>query len=321
MNSKWKMLLLISFALSLMLIKHHFRIKKHLQKTSLCWDHETEEPQLSDWFNPKKRVDVITTTDWLAPVIWEGTYNTQVLEKYYKRLNITIGLVVWATGKFTGEDLQQFIQSANKHFMIGYNVVFYILMDDFSRLPHIELGPLRTFKLLAIGSEGKVWEDLNVIGMKNLNMYIIKHIEREVDFLFSMTINQIFKNDFGVETLGKSVAQLHAWWYFENAKKVPYERRSKSAAFIPFGKGDFYYDSAIFGGTPQEVLTFTAEYQKAVTNDTKNGLRSTYECHLNKYFFINKPTKLLSPEYNWDPTFRTPPQIKCVKIARQSKRI
>lgn len=223
--------------------------------------------------------------------------------------------------RFTGEELQQFIQSANKHFMIGYNVIFYILMDDFSRLPHIELGPLRTFKLLAIGSEGKVWEDLNVIGMKNLNVYIIKHIEREVDFLFSMTINQIFKNDFGVETLGKSVAQLHAWWYFENAKKVPYERRSKSAAFIPFGKGDFYYDSAIFGGTPQEVLTFTAEYQKAVTNDTKNGLRSTYECHLNKYFFINKPTKLLSPEYNWDPTFRTPPQIKCVKIARQSKRI
>nr|XP_019586730.1 PREDICTED: glycosyltransferase 6 domain-containing protein 1-like [Rhinolophus sinicus] len=284
-------------------------------------DHETEEPQLSDWFNPKKRLDVITTTDWLAPVIWEGTYNTQVLEKYYKRLNITIGLVVWAAGKFIGEDLKQFIQSANKHFMIGYNVIFYILMDNFSRIPHVELGPLRTFKLLAIVSEGKVWEDLNVMGMKTLNVYIIKHMEREVDFLFCMTANQIFKNDFGVETLGKSVAQLHAWWYFENAKKVPYERRPKSAAFIPFGKGDFYYDSAIFGGTPQEVLTFTAEYQKAVTNDTKNGLRSTYECHLNKYFFINKPTKLLSPEYNWDPTFRTPPQIKRVKIARQSKRI
>lgn len=47
----------------------------------------------------RKRPDVITTTDWLAPVIWEGTYNRQVLEKYYKRLNITVGLVVWATEK------------------------------------------------------------------------------------------------------------------------------------------------------------------------------------------------------------------------------
>nr|XP_044634841.1 N-acetyllactosaminide alpha-1,3-galactosyltransferase-like 1 isoform X5 [Equus asinus] len=98
MNSKRKMLLLISFALSLTLIKHHFRIKKHLQKMNFCWDHEAEEPQLSDWFNPKKRPDVITTTDWLAPVIWEGTYNRQVLEKYYKRLNITVGLAVCATG-------------------------------------------------------------------------------------------------------------------------------------------------------------------------------------------------------------------------------
>nr|XP_044634842.1 N-acetyllactosaminide alpha-1,3-galactosyltransferase-like 1 isoform X6 [Equus asinus] len=138
MNSKRKMLLLISFALSLTLIKHHFRIKKHLQKMNFCWDHEAEEPQLSDWFNPKKRPDVITTTDWLAPVIWEGTYNRQVLEKYYKRLNITVGLAVCATGKFTAQYLEKFIQSANKHFMIGYNVIFYILTDDVARLPRIE---------------------------------------------------------------------------------------------------------------------------------------------------------------------------------------
>lgn len=204
--------------------------------------------------------------------------------------------------------------------MTGYKVIFYILLDDFSRLPPIELGPLRTFKPFIV-SEEKMWEDFNVRGMKKLNGYIKEHIQHEVDFLFSMTVNQIFKSDFGVETLGKSVALLHAWWYFDNAKNVPYERRSKSAAFIPFGKGDFYYHSAIFGGTPHEVLTFTAEYQKAVTNDTKNGLSSTYECHLNKYFLINKPTKLLSPEYNWDLNFRTPPQIKHVKIAWQSKRI
>nr|KAF6433505.1 hypothetical protein HJG59_005708 [Molossus molossus] len=317
MNSKRKLLLFISFVLALTLIKHHFRIKKHLQKISLCWDHEAKEPRLSDWFNPKKRPDVITTTDWLAPVIWEETYNRQVLEKYYKRLNITIGLVVWATGKFTGQNLKQFIQSANKHFMIGYKVIFYIFMDDFSKLPPIELGPLRTFKLLYV-FKGKMWEDFNILHMKNLNMYIIQHIEHEVDFLFSMSINQIFKSSFGVETLGKSVAQLHAWWYFENVKNFPYERRFKSAAFIPFGKGDFYYHSAIFGGTPHEVLTLTEEYQKGVIHDTENELSSTYECHLNKYFFINKPTKLLSPEYNWDPIFRTPPQIKHVKIAWQS---
>ncbi|CAK6433682.1 unnamed protein product, partial [Pipistrellus nathusii] len=277
MNSKWKILLLVSFALSLTLIKHHFR------------DHEAEEPQLSDWFTPKKRPDVITTTDWLAPVIWEETYNRQVLEKYYKRMNITIGLVAWSTRKFTGHYLKQFIQSANKHFMIGYNVIFYILMDEYMLLPPIELGPLRTFKILPILRD-KFWEDFNVLYMKNLNVYIIEHIQHEVDFLFSMSINQIFKSNFGVETLGKSVAQLHGWWYFENVKKFPFERRPKSAAFIPFGEGDYYYNSAIFGGTPKEVLTFTAEYQKGIIHDTENKLSSTHERHINKYFFVNKPT-------------------------------
>ncbi|XP_066110421.1 glycosyltransferase 6 domain-containing protein 1-like [Saccopteryx bilineata] len=284
-------------------------------------DHEAEPPQLSDWFNPKKRPDVKTTTDWLAPIIWEETYNRQVLEKHYKRLNITIGLVIWATGKFTEQDLEQFIQSANKHFMIGYNAIFYILMEDFSSLPPIELGPLQTFKVLTVSKGQRIWEDFNITCMKHLNAYILKLIQHEVDFLFSMSINQIFKSDFGVETLGKSVAQIAARWYFENVKNFPYERRSKSAAFIPPGKGDFYYHSAIFGGTPQEVFNFTEEYEKAVTHDIENDLSSTYECHLNKYFFINKPTKLLSPEYNWDPAFRTPPQIKHVKIACQSKGI
>lgn len=48
----------------------------------------------------RKRPDVIATTGWLAPVIWEGTYNRQVLDKYYKRVNITIGLAVLDTGKY-----------------------------------------------------------------------------------------------------------------------------------------------------------------------------------------------------------------------------
>ncbi|XP_061012079.1 N-acetyllactosaminide alpha-1,3-galactosyltransferase-like 1 [Dama dama] len=282
-------------------------------------DQETGEPQLSDWFNPKKRPDVITTTNWLAPVIWEGTYNRPVLQKYYKRLNITIGLaVICVPRKFSNQSLTDFIQSANKHFLFGYSVVFYFLLDIFSTLPPIALGPLRTFKvfLMVKSDTGK---DFYFIYMNNFFDYIITHIQYEVNFLFVMNADQVFKDDFGVETLGKSVAQLSAWWYFKDGDTFPYERRLKSAAFIPFEEGDFYYHSAIFGGTVEEVLNLIREYQKGAIQDIKNQLSSTYEHHLNKYLFIKKPTKLLSPEYNWDPSFRTPPQIKCVKIAWQSK--
>lgn len=47
----------------------------------------------------RMRVDVITTTDWLAPVIWEGTFDREALEKYYRKQNITVGLVVFAVGR------------------------------------------------------------------------------------------------------------------------------------------------------------------------------------------------------------------------------
>ncbi|CAD7687377.1 unnamed protein product [Nyctereutes procyonoides] len=242
-----------------------------------------------------KRPDVKATTDWFAPIIWEGTYNRQVLEKYSKRLNITIGLAVFATGKFVDQYLQQFIHSANKHFMKGYSVIFYILMDDFSKLPPIKLDPLRTLKLCIIFKQ-HTWKDLNYIYMRNFNL---PFISQEVDFLFTMSVNQIFKTDFGVENLGKSVAQLHARWYF----------------------GNFFLFWQFLVAQPREVLAFTEEYIKGIQNDTRRGLQSTYECYLNKYLFINKPTKLLSPEYNWDLNFRTPPQIKSVKIAWQSTSI
>lgn len=45
--------------------------------------------------------------------------------------------------RFSAQDLQEFVHSANKYFMTGYNVIFYILVDNFT----IELGPLRTFKV------------------------------------------------------------------------------------------------------------------------------------------------------------------------------
>nr|XP_012627212.1 N-acetyllactosaminide alpha-1,3-galactosyltransferase-like 1 isoform X2 [Microcebus murinus] len=287
-----------------------------------CWNDQVEELQLSTWFNFKKRPDVIARTDWLAPIIWEGTYNRHALEKYYKKLNITIGLAVFATGKFIDQYLKQFIQSANKHFMIGYNVIFYIMVDDFRKLPYIELGPLRTCKMFAVFKDRtSLDQDFHLIYMMNLNVNIIAYIQHEVDFLFTMAVNQIFKSDFGVETLGSSVAQLHAWWYFKNSKDFPYERRSTSAAFIPLGQGDFYYHGAILGGMPHEVLNCIRECQNGMIKDNTNDLKSLYESHLNKYFFVNKPTKLLSPEYNWDPKFRTPSQIKHIKIEWKSERI
>ncbi|XP_046537197.1 putative glycosyltransferase 6 domain-containing protein 1 [Equus quagga] len=281
--------------------------------------NQGEELQLSEWFRPRRRPDVITTTDWLAPVIWEGTFNRRVLGKHYRNRNLTMGLAVFAISRIADQYLERFLESAKKHFMTGYRVVFYITVDDLDKMPDVDPGPLQTFQVFTLQEE-IWWQDFDLLRMRNLGEHIVQHIQGEVDFLFSMATNQIFQSDVGVETLGASVAQLHAWWYFKSTKDFPYERRRRSAAYIPYGKGDFYYDSAFVGGTPQQVLNLIEEYLKGVLQDKQNGLNSSYENHLNKYFFLNKPTKLLSPEYNWDVTFYPPPQVQFVKVAQHPKR-
>ncbi|XP_027278529.1 glycosyltransferase 6 domain-containing protein 1 isoform X2 [Cricetulus griseus] len=287
-------------------------------ETALCGlsgGLQEEELQLSDWFNPRRRVEVITTTNWLAPVVWEGTFDREVLEKYYRKWNISVGLAVFAVGRITDQYLDPFLQSASKFFMPGYSVIFYIMVDRHMQLPKMNYNPLHSFQIHIIGEE-RWWNNLDLMRMKLLAEHIHEHIRYEVDYLFSMSANLVFQNEFGVETLSTSVAQLHAWWYFRKTNDLPYERRPMSAAYIPFGLGDFYYSGAIIGGVPFHVLDLTQEYLKAVVLDAENGLNSTYEKYLNKYFYLNKPTKILSPEYCWDSTFKTPRQVWYMKIAQ-----
>ncbi|XP_068929880.1 N-acetyllactosaminide alpha-1,3-galactosyltransferase-like isoform X2 [Petaurus breviceps papuanus] len=316
MITKDKILFFLLFLLTLGLIIQEF----FHRVDQLNISHQSYELQLSDWFRPRRRPQVKTVTDWLAPIVWEGTYHESVLEDYYKKKNITVGLVVFAFGRYLDDYLEQFLSSAEKYFMVGHNSIFYIMADDSSKLLWIEMAPLHTFKVFGVqGAKG--WQDIRMMRMKIIGEHIVNHIQHEVDFLFCMDVDQVFENYFGVETLGESVAQIHAWFYKKKANDFKYERRPFSTAFIPFNMGDFYYHAAIFGGTPLQVLKLAQTCDREILQDKENGIEAVWheESHLNKYFFLNKPTKILSPEYCWDYSLKDNSDIDIVKISRQNK--
>lgn len=45
------------------------------------------------------RTDVVTVTPWLAPVVWEGTFDALLLDTIYKPKNISVAVTVFAVGK------------------------------------------------------------------------------------------------------------------------------------------------------------------------------------------------------------------------------
>ncbi|KAM7238522.1 hypothetical protein CapIbe_010042 [Capra ibex] len=281
---------------------YHFSTKK-VQRIYQCWsvNTQTEELKLSDWFFPNAVNRSNVTTSWAAPVVWHGTYDEVVLENYYASHRITVGLTVFAVGRYVDRYLHTFINSADKYFMVGQKVIIYVMIDDFSKVPWVDMAPLRMLKIFEIKQE-KRWQDISMMRMKTISEHVADHIQYEVDFLFCMDVDQIFVKKYGLETLGESVGQLHAHWYKTSPTELPYERSQLSEAYIPIGKGDFYYHAAVFGGTPVQVLSIARECFRGIMNDKKNNIEAVWhdESHLNKYFFLHKPTKILSPEYCWD---------------------
>ncbi|XP_074871962.1 LOW QUALITY PROTEIN: N-acetyllactosaminide alpha-1,3-galactosyltransferase-like [Carettochelys insculpta] len=287
--------------------------KRSLELTTL--EYQTEYSQLNC-----KRPEVSTLTSWSAPIVWDGTFQRNVLENHYRKQKITVGLTVFAIGKYIDKYLKNFLTSANRFFMDGHKVIFYIIVDNTSKIPYIELGPLRTFKVVQVKKENW-WQDASMMCMKMIGDFIERFIKCEVDYLFCMDVDQVFQSDFGLETLDDSIAQVHAWSYKKTEKDFPYERNPQSKAYIPLGQGYYYYHhAAVFGGTPLSVLTLTKECYESIRKDKEKKLRQYHdESQLNKYYLENRPAKLLSPEYLWDYVLGAPADIKNVKISSTPK--
>ncbi|KAM9346614.1 globoside alpha-1,3-N-acetylgalactosaminyltransferase 1-like [Symphorus nematophorus] len=94
-------------------------------------------------------------------------------------------------------------------------------------------------------------------------------------------------------------------------------RRPESKAFIAAEDGDLYYCGGAFGGVLQEVHLLAKTCRHNFEADAKNGIGAAWheESHLNRYMWINKPNKLLSPEYLWQDFAWREPEIKIIRFS------
>ena len=74
------------------------------------------------------RKDVLLMTPWVAPIIWNGTFNIDILNEQFRLHNITIGLIVFVVKKKKKKifHLKLFLEMAEMYFMVGHRVNYYI---------------------------------------------------------------------------------------------------------------------------------------------------------------------------------------------------
>ncbi|NXK00316.1 BGAT1 transferase, partial [Corythaixoides concolor] len=246
------------------------------------------------------RRDVLVLTPWLAPIVWEGTFNRDILNAQYKQKNLVTGVVTFAL-KTYWFFIEGFMSSANKYFLAGHQVNFYLFTDNPEHVSHLQMAPENQLFVIPVWNHSQ-WQDISISHMGIISRYIRSQFQYEVDYLYSIDINvQLFEH-IGVEIIDTLVGTISSWQYTTRRESKSYETRIESQAAIPKGEGDFYYTSGFYGGSVAEVYKLTRACFKGVMKDRENGIEARWhdESHLNRYLLYYKPTRLLSPEYYWD---------------------
>ncbi|XP_043836754.1 histo-blood group ABO system transferase [Dromiciops gliroides] len=264
-----------------------------------CVQHQ-EKPKAELQTKLQRRIDVPLLTPWLAPIVWDGTFDEDILNELFRSRNITIGLTVFAIKKYV-TFLKLFLETAEKYFMVGYKVNYYVFTDRPADIPKIPLQERRKVITLVVQHYAR-WQDISMHRMEMISNFSRQHFFQEVDYLICMDVDMKFSNHLGVEILSSLFGTLHPGFYGAQREAFTYERRPQSQAYIPRGKGDFYYAGGFFGGKVQQVYEMTKACHEAMLIDKSNNIEAVWhdESHLNKYLFLHKPTKVLSPEYLWD---------------------
>ncbi|XP_073713102.1 histo-blood group ABO system transferase-like [Misgurnus anguillicaudatus] len=265
------------------------------------------------------RADVVYVTPWLAPIVWEGTFDPTLIDSIYKQQNITIATTVFALGKYI-RFLKDFLESAEQHYFVGFPVHYYVFTDQPEAIPDVKFGEERQLKVQTVPTMDR-WQDITMGRMEMIAKLTESELVNEVDYIFCLDVDTRFYARWSVEALGSLVGLIHPWLYDFRRDQFTYERRPESQAFIPVEEGDYYYAGGAFGGSVQEVhkLTKTCSEQQKI--DAAKSIEAVWhdESHLNKYFLYNKPTKALSPEYLWRDINAYSDTIKTIRFCSVAK--
>ncbi|KAB0384200.1 hypothetical protein FD755_006117 [Muntiacus reevesi] len=194
---------------------------------SLRPDHKPSEVLVSmlnlqpDVLTPPRK-DVLPVTPWLAPIIWDRTFNTDILNEQFQLQNITIGLTVFVL----------FLKTAEKYFMVGHRVNYYIFTDWPDYFPRIPLQKGRQIVILKVQS-CDYWQEISMHCMEVIRNFTEQRFHEEVNYLVCANVDMKFSDHVGMEILSSLFGTLHSYFYELSRENFPHECRPQPPEQIP----------------------------------------------------------------------------------------
>lgn len=218
-----------------------------------------------------------------------------------------IAILYICIGKYT-KFLDLFYKSCERFFLPEANKHYFIFTDNKNLMPDE--------KRSIIFQDDMGWPGNTLFRFKFFQK--CKSEIQRYDYIFFFNGNTQFLQTISPEEIIPNEEESYltglSWNHIYKDKLLfPYERNPLSKAYIPIGKGNYYYQGGLIGGRSQEFLILLDELSKNIDDDFSKGIIAINhdESHLN-HFFLNKRIKVLNAQYGRPEEHSNPTNPKII---------
>lgn len=205
-----------------------------------------------------------------------------------------VAILYIATGRYiTFWDL--FYRSCEEKFLVDCEKEYFLFTDDEEILIEKSVTKVK---------QKKIGWPFDTLYRFDFFLSIEKELEK-FDYIFYINANTEILKKICLRDIVRIQKRLifapQPHLFHLSKKNFPYERNTRSKAFIPHGKGEFYVTGAFNGGKSKNYLEMCKILSNNIKNDLENNIIAIWhdESHINRYCIDNiDDIKILDPYFS-----------------------
>lgn len=209
------------------------------------------------------------------------------------------------TGKYVGF-FEEFYKSAERHFLKNIKKEYVVFTDgNIESLPNV----------IKIHQPKLGWPYDTMMRFHMFNNAPVRGY-----YVYFFNANMLFVDDVGEEVIPDAsndylMGVLHPCFFNSSVNNYPYERRTSSQFYIPYGYGKSYYQGCFNGGSAKEFMEMSRILASSIDTDLANSIVPIWhdESALNFYYSYWNPLSL-SPSYAYPESYQLDMPKKIIQL-------